>query len=757
VFGERGDENPTPLIKSQYRSTKRCCVIGSQSDRSESLVQSDTTNQPSSRAAFLAAGTRLGRYELIRRLAVGGMAELYLARATGIAGFEKLVALKRILPQYAESADFVSMFLDEARLAATIQHPNVAQVYDIGQSDEGLYFTMEYIHGEDVRGILSASARRQGGLPLEHAIAMATGAAAGLHAAHELTASDGTPLGLVHRDVSPSNVLVSYTGGVKIIDFGIAKAARRQTETRVGTLKGKVSYMSPEQCLGGSIDCRSDVFALGILLWEMTVGRRLFDAESEYMLLRQIVDEDAPRPSSVKRGYPSALETIVMGALRRNRDERYGSAQELQLELEEFARRRGLGVSTVGLSRFVRELFPQRAATLPDGGTADSGIRRHPAATGTPQRVTRDEESSVDVQIAVEPGLTLGTTGSAPRLDRPSTSRLPPVPLAPSPPPRRPTGQPAPRQPVVRAVGTVGMGTIGVHTSMFAPTAVGSEVREADDDGFDAPTNFDPHVGGSADWHPEMHAGSAPVEAVEAVELAVTVPVAARGATAAPATPVADDGDDIVELELATDLRPTISRRLIATVIGAAGALGIVVAALAGAFGGGDTPAPAASVPQVMTVPIPVLTPAPTPSPVVEPEAAPVEPAPAVVAPPVAPVVPPTSAKRNAIAKPAVKAVAPVVRTPATRPPTPGAKAPAVKAPVRPALTRPPVGRAIAPAVKAPVGKAPAVKAPAGKAPAVKPPAGKSPAKPAARAPGKAPAKPTAKKKWNPDSALPPP
>jgi serine/threonine protein kinase len=736
-------------------------VIGSQSGRSESLVQSDTTTPPLSRAAFLAAGTRLGRYELIRRLAVGGMAELYLARATGIAGFEKLVALKRILPQYAESADFVSMFLDEARLAATIQHPNVAQVYDIGQSDEGLYFTMEYVHGEDVRGILSAAARRQGGLPLEHALAMATGAAAGLHAAHELTASDGTPLGLVHRDVSPSNVLVSYTGGVKIIDFGIAKAARRQTETRAGTLKGKVSYMSPEQCMGGSIDCRSDVFALGILIWEMTVGRRLFDAESEYMLLRQIVDEDAPRPSSVKRGYPSALETIVMGALRRNRDERYGSAQELQLELEEFARRRGLGISTVGLSRFVRELFPQRAATLPDGGTADSGIRRHPAATGTPPRVTRDEESSVDVQIAVEPGITLGTTGSAPRVERPSASRLPPVPLArPMAPPRLPTGQPAARQPVVRAVGTVGMGTIGVHTSMFAPTAVGSEVRDADDDdGLDAPTNFDPHVGGAGEWHPEMHAGSGPVEAVE---LAVTVPVAAptpRVATAAPlvAPEIAanDDGDDdIVELEFASDLRPTISRRLIAMVIGAAGALGIVVAALAGLFSGEPAPAPAA-MPQVMTVPIPVL--APAPAPVVAPAPLPVaEPTPVVAAPTAPAVAPPPSAKRQALAKPATKAAAPA-RPGATRPLAPGVKAPAVKAPVRPAVTRPPAGRAVAPAVKAPPGKMPAGKATAAKMPVVKLPAGKPVAKPAARLPAKAPAKPTAKKKWNPDSALPPP
>jgi serine/threonine protein kinase len=638
------------------------------------------------------------------------------------------------------------MFLDEARLAATIQHPNVAQVYDIGQSDEGLYFTMEYIHGEDVRGILAAASRRQGGLPLEHAIAIATGAAAGLHAAHELTASDGTPLGLVHRDVSPSNVLVSYTGGVKIIDFGIAKAARRQTETRAGTLKGKVSYMSPEQCMGGSIDCRSDVFALGILLWELTVGRRLFDAESEYMLLRQIVDEDAPRPSSVKRGYPSALETIVMGALRRNRDERYGSAQEMQLELEEFARRRGLGVSTVGLSRYVRELFPQRAATLPDGGTADSGIRRAPSATGTPPRVSRDEESSADVQIKIEPGVPLGTVGA----ERPS--RMPSIPgLAPraatgQPAPRVSSGQPAPRPPVVRAVGTAGMEPIGVHTSMFAPTAIGSEVRDSDEpaarlaDGLDAPTNFDPRVGGSADWHPEVRSGA---------PLAV-----------APVAPLADD--DILEVEISTDLRPTISRRLVAIVIGAACAVGVVIAVVAGLSGGASEAPPAvqAPMPQVMTVPIPVLTPAPTPvapekaveaaaiaAPATEPEP---EPAPAPA---------PTSAKRQAIATPAAVAGAKVPARPAltTRAPVkpavpamkvPAMKVPAGKAPAGKALAKAPATKATAPATKVQAGKAPAVK-PAAKAPAAKAPA----VKPGAKVPARA----GAKKKWNPDSALPPP
>jgi len=333
-------------------------------------------------AAVLAPGTRLGRYELIRRLAIGGMAELYLARSTGIAGFEKLVALKRILPQYAEADDFVAMFLDEARLAATIHHSNVAQVYDIGSDADGLYFTMEYVHGVDLRAIVSTVVKRGELVPLEHALAIAIGAAAGLHAAHELTAPDGAPLSLVHRDVSPSNVLVSYGGCVKIIDFGVVKAARRQTETRAGTLKGKIAYMSPEQCMGADLDRRSDVFSLGILLWEMTTGVRLFAAESEYALLRQIVDHDAPRPSTVRADYPADLEAIVMRALSRSRDDRYATAQELQLALEELARRRCLSVSSVQLGSFVRGLFPDRAAERADGT-----LSRSTMATGTPPRV----------------------------------------------------------------------------------------------------------------------------------------------------------------------------------------------------------------------------------------------------------------------------------------------------------------------------------------------------------------------------------
>ncbi len=306
---------------------------------------------------FLAPGTRLGRYELLKRLAVGGMAELYLARSTGIEGFEKLVALKRILPQYATNDEFVNMFLDEARLSATLQHANIAQVYDIGQTPEGLFFTMEYVHGKDVRDLLKRSVRRAQPIPLAHSLSIIAGAAAGLHAAHEKHGPDGRPLGVVHRDVSPANVLVSYDGCVKLIDFGVAKAARNNSQTRVGTLKGKIAYMAPEQCLGEPVDRRSDLFALGIVLYELTCGRRLFQGETEFAIMKRIVGEDAPPPSQVCADYPPGLEAIVRKALARDPAARYQNAQDLQLAIESFARLHGLVLSAVRLGGYMRELF----------------------------------------------------------------------------------------------------------------------------------------------------------------------------------------------------------------------------------------------------------------------------------------------------------------------------------------------------------------------------------------------------------------
>jgi serine/threonine protein kinase len=315
---------------------------------------------------------RLGRYEIVRPLARGGMAELFLARKKGIEGFEKLVVIKRILPELKHDREFVEMFLDEARLQATLHHSNIVQVYDFGEDAGSHFFAMEYLHGEDTRAIMRAAHRRGERVPLEHALSVVLGVCAGLHYAHEKLDGDGKPLGIVHRDVSPQNVAVTYDGGVKVMDFGIAKARRRTTETRGGTLKGKLQYMAPEQCLGEEVDRRTDVFAIGILLWELTCTRRLYFGQSDFAIMKAITEHDAAPPSEVVSDYPAELEAIVLRALARRREERHQTAEELQLQLEAFARERRLALSPVGLARYLRELFSGRVeawSTAMRGGT----------------------------------------------------------------------------------------------------------------------------------------------------------------------------------------------------------------------------------------------------------------------------------------------------------------------------------------------------------------------------------------------------
>ena len=302
----------------------------------------------------------LGKYEIVAYLASGGMAELYLARARGIEGFEKVVALKRVLPKLAEDPEVVTMFLDEARLAGSLHHPNLAQVYDIGKERGSYFFTMEYIHGEDLNTIVQRAARKGRGLSLSSSLFIATQVAAGLHHAHDKKGADGQPLGTVHRDVSPSNVMVTFDGAVKIVDFGVAKAVARRTKTRSGSIKGKVGYLSPEQARGEDIDRRSDVFALGILLFELTTGTRLFDESHDYAVLSSLLTKDAPLPSSRVPGYPAELEEILLQALRRDPAERYETAQDLQLAIEDFARERKLALSSVALGRFMREVVGER-------------------------------------------------------------------------------------------------------------------------------------------------------------------------------------------------------------------------------------------------------------------------------------------------------------------------------------------------------------------------------------------------------------
>ena len=307
-------------------------------------------------------GTTLGKYEILRKIATGGMAEIYLARVRGTAGFEKMVVLKRILPGVADDPKFVQMFLDEARLAATLQHPNIADVYDVGEVAGQYFFTMEFVHGDDARSIRIASHHRQTAIPLSIGLAIAHGTASALDYAHEKTGPDGRPLGIVHRDVSSSNILVSFDGAVKLVDFGIARATASQHKTQTGTLKGKIPYMSPEQCRGGNLDRRSDLFSLGVVLYELTTNRRPFRGGSDFEIMEQIVHGGAAPPTSFMSGYPMDLEAIVMKLLARDPMARFQSADELIHSLESMMSARGLFGSAKQVSKFMRELFKDKLA-----------------------------------------------------------------------------------------------------------------------------------------------------------------------------------------------------------------------------------------------------------------------------------------------------------------------------------------------------------------------------------------------------------
>ena len=288
------------------------------------------------------------------------MAELYLARTLGLEGFEKLVVVKRILPQYAANASFVSMFVGEARLAATLHHPNVAQVYEIGNDDGDYFFAMEYVHGEDLDRIAAQSHEQGVPLSLDAALTLGAGLCAGLHYAHERIGPDGVPLAIVHRDVSPSNVLVGYDGSVKLVDFGIARATSRTT-SGPGGLKGKIAFMSPEQCRADlPLDRRSDIYAVGTLLYELTTSRPTFAGETDYAILNQIVNVDVPPPRRFVPDYPEALERIVLRALARDPAQRYATALELQSALEDFAHESRLRISPLVLARIMGTLFPAR-------------------------------------------------------------------------------------------------------------------------------------------------------------------------------------------------------------------------------------------------------------------------------------------------------------------------------------------------------------------------------------------------------------
>lgn len=279
---------------------------------------------------------RFGKYLLLERINVGGMAEVFKAKAFGVQGFERLLAIKRILPNMSEDDEFINMFVDEARIAVQLSHSNVVQIYELGKNNENYYIAMEYILGRDLRQIFDRFRKAEKIFPVPAAAFVASKICDGLDYAHRKNSPTGAPLNLIHRDVSPQNILVSYEGAVKITDFGIAKAEDRASKTQAGVLKGKFGYMSPEQVRGLDIDRRSDIFALGILLYEMVTGERLFLGESDFSTLEKVRAAEVPPPSQYNPDIPEELERILLKALARDREERYQWASELHDDLQRF-------------------------------------------------------------------------------------------------------------------------------------------------------------------------------------------------------------------------------------------------------------------------------------------------------------------------------------------------------------------------------------------------------------------------------------
>jgi serine/threonine protein kinase len=302
-----------------------------------------------------------GRYQLLRKIASGGMGQVFLARADGASGFEKLLVIKRVLPHLAEDNEFLQMFLEEARIAARLNHPNLVQIFELGEEGGSSYLAMEYVPGEDLRRLDRLARSKDQRVPLGLACRIIADAAAGLHHAHLATDAHGQPLQLVHRDVSPQNILVGYSGAVKLIDFGVAKAAGRAQMTQSGVLKGKVPYFSPEQAQGKSIDHRSDQFALAIVFWELLTGQRLFKADDDLATLERVRTCNVAAPSTITE-VPAELDELVMRALSRQADRRFPDCGALRLAIEEIAIKHALPASNAHLSAFMHSLYAERIA-----------------------------------------------------------------------------------------------------------------------------------------------------------------------------------------------------------------------------------------------------------------------------------------------------------------------------------------------------------------------------------------------------------
>ncbi len=341
--------------------------------------------------------SEFGQYTLLERIAVGGMAEVWKARMKGVEGFQKTVAIKKILPHLTDSSDFVTMFIDEAKLAAQLNHNNIIHIYDLGKIGEDYFIAMEFVDGKDLRSILNSARAESRPLPLGLALLVGSRLASALDHAHRQKDFEGRPLGLVHRDVSPQNVLISYEGDIKLCDFGIVKAVTKASKTQMGALKGKLQYMSPEQAWGRPVDARSDIFSLGSLLFEMLTGRRLFSGESEMSVLDAVREGRIQAPRDLDPRLPLEVNALVLKALARDPDDRFLTAGEMQREIDGILASLKPAPSQSDLGTYLHQLFAAeaQAGAAPAASAAAPAAARGAASTASAAVPARQPEVAV--------------------------------------------------------------------------------------------------------------------------------------------------------------------------------------------------------------------------------------------------------------------------------------------------------------------------------------------------------------------------
>ncbi len=344
---------------------------------------------------------QLGKHRIVAKLATGGMASVYLARLVGPANFENLVVLKRMLPHLAEDPKFREMFADEARTVARIRHPNVVRTFELVDERDELYLVMEYLEGETLQKLCRTLAVQKETLSIPLACHVVAEAAAGLHAAHELQGEEGENLGVVHRDVSPHNLFVGFDGSVKVIDFGIAKSLDQANQTSTGEVKGKFAYMSPEQVAGQATSRRTDVFALGVVLWEMLAFRRLFARENQLVTMRAVADEETPPPSHYVSTVPKALDEICSKCLAKRPEDRYASMLELRRDLLAYLRTTGAHDAQGEIASMMQTLFERSIAQRKELVRAS---RREDTRTGRmPSLEKGPAEEASGIPVSIDP------------------------------------------------------------------------------------------------------------------------------------------------------------------------------------------------------------------------------------------------------------------------------------------------------------------------------------------------------------------